>query len=250
MSSVAGPMLVPSPRWVRVKFGGEIVADSKQAILLRQDGRRRLPAYYFPKSDVRMALWVPGSGTKDSSERVYHTLQVADRLAEDSAWEIVKADSATAGLEGYVSFAWRQMDGWYEEEEEIFVHPRDPYHRVDVLESSRHVQVMLNGKLVAETHRPFLLFETGLPTRYYLAQRDVRMDLLEPTNLTTRCPYKGIASYWRVTAGNQDFENIVWGYPDPIPEQPKIRGLVCFFNEKVDLYVDGKLQPRPRSPWS
>jgi len=250
MSPTPYPALEPSPRWVRVKFGGEIIADSKQVMLLRQDGRRHLPAYYFPKSHVRMDLLAPGTGAKDSSQRVYYTLQVGNRVAEDSAWEIVEASSVVGGMEGYFSFAWRQMDGWYEEEEEIFVHPRDPYHRVDVLESSRHVQVMLNGELVAETRRPFVLFETGLPTRYYMASQDVRTDLLEPTSLTTRCPYKGIASYWRVKAGEQIFDNIVWGYADPIPEQPKIRGLLCFFNEKVDLYVDGVMQPRPRSPWS
>ena len=142
------------------------------------------------------------------------------------------------------------MDAWYEEDDEVYVHPRDPYKRIDVLHSSRHVRVVIAGETVAETRRPCLLFETGLPTRYYVPREDVRMDLLEPTELTTRCPYKGMASYWSVRVGDYVAENGVWSYSDPIPECAKIKDRLCFYNERVDLYVDGELQSRPQTMWS
>jgi uncharacterized protein (DUF427 family) len=119
-----------------------------------------------------------------------------------------------------------------------------------VLASTRYVRVEIAGETVADTQRPFLLFETGLPTRYYIPREDVRMDLLEPTDQTSRCPYKGIARYWSARVGDKTLKNAVWCYPDPIPENPKIKDLLCFFNERVDLYVDGELQERPLTPWS
>jgi uncharacterized protein (DUF427 family) len=137
------------------------------------------------------------------------------------------------------------IDAWYEEEQ-VFVHPRDPYHRVDILESFRRVKVSVNGEVVAETQRPKILFETGLPPRYYIPPEDV----LVGSEKTTRCPYKGMASYWSVEAGGELMENLIWYYPDPIPEAAKIEGLLAFFNEKVDLEVDGELQERPRTQWS
>jgi uncharacterized protein (DUF427 family) len=133
----------------------------------------------------------------------------------------------------------------------VYVHPRDPYKRVDVLHSSRHVRVIVAGELVAETRRPSLLFETGLPTRYYIPRADVRMDLLVPTETETRCPYKGLATYYAVHIGPTVVRDIAWYYRHPIPECSKIENLVCFFNERVDaLYVDGELQPKPRTLWS
>ncbi len=131
------------------------------------------------------------------------------------------------------------IDAWYEEDEQVFVHPRDPYHRVGILESSRHVKVRVNGEVVAVTERPRVLFETGLPPRYYIPPEDVREETLLDSEKTTRCPYKGAASYYSVEAGGERVDDLVWYYPDPIPEAPKIRGLLCFFNERVDLEVDG-----------
>jgi uncharacterized protein (DUF427 family) len=133
---------------------------------------------------------------------------------------------------------------------EVFVHPRDPYHRVDVLESSRHVKVTVNGEVVAETQRPKVLFETGLPPRYYVPPEDVREGALRPSEKTTLCPYKGEASYKSVEAGGELVEDLVWYYPEPIPGVEKIRDHLCFFNEKVDLEVDGEEQPKPRTQWS
>ena len=245
------PTVEPSARWVRVKFGGAVIADSRRTLLLRQvGGPGQMPTYYFPQEDVRMDTLVSSGGVSSDGAVAYKTIRIGDRVAENAAWIVQDAPSHVAALQGYVSFAWDKMDAWYEEEEEVFVHARDPHHRVDVLASSRHVQVVIAGETVAETRRPHLLFETFLPTRYYIPREDVRMDLLELTDLKTRCPFKGIASYWSVRIGDHVAKHVVWSYPDPIPECPKIKGLLCFFNERVDLYVDGERQPRPQTPWS
>jgi uncharacterized protein (DUF427 family) len=242
--------LEPSPRWVRVKFGGEFIADSKRPLLLIQYGRGKSPTYYFPREDVRMDLLEPAHRENEADDTVYWSVKAGGRVAEKAAWSYLNPPPELADLKGYIGFQWHKMDAWYEEEEEVFVHPRDPYKRVDVVRSSRHVQVVIAGETVADTQRPYLLFETGLPTRYYIPQEDVRRELLEPSRGTTRCPYKGGASYWSLRIGDQFFENIVWSYLDPIPECSKIKGLMSFYNEKVDLYVDGELQPRPATPWS
>jgi uncharacterized protein (DUF427 family) len=244
------PAVEPTARWVRVRFAGQVIADSRRALLLRQYGREQLPGYYFPQGDVRMEMLVPGADADPNDEVSWRSVQVGDQVATHAAWIVLRPPSVLAALSGYVSFAWGKMEGWYEEEEEVFVHARDPRTRVDVLPSSRHVRVVIDGEVVAETRRPHLLFETTLPTRYYIPPEDVRMELLEPTGLKTRCPYKGIASYWNLRVGQRVAHNIVWSYPDPIAECPKIRGLLSFFNEHVDLYVDGELQTRPKTPWS
>ena len=156
-----------------------------------------------------------------------------------------------AAIKDFVAFYWDRVDHWYEEDEEIFVHPRDPYKRVDVVQSSRPVEVVLGGAVVAETRRARFLFETRLPTRYYIPPEDVRMELLVPSDKKTRCPYKGKARYWSAKMGDRLFEDIVWSYPEPIAECPKIKGYLCFYNEQVDeIRVDGKAVPRPVTPWS
>jgi uncharacterized protein (DUF427 family) len=245
-----GPSVEASQRWVRVKFGGEIIADSKRVMLLRQYGPGLLPTYCFPQADVRMDMRAPGSPELPVGGVAYWTLQVGERIADRAAWIYVDPPPDLVPLRDYVSFEWDKMDAWYEEEEEVFVHARDPYKRVDVMPSSRHVRVVIAGETVAETRRPSLLFETSLPTRYYIPRDDVRMELLEPTTFTTQCPYKGVATYWSARIADHIAKNIVWSYAEPIPECPKIRGLLCFFNERVDLYVDGELQTRPKTPWS
>ena len=245
-----GPAVEPTPRWIRVKFGDEFVADSKRALLLRQYGPGRLPTYCFPQADVRMDLLEHTTPNQPDDGTVYWNVRVGDRVAENAAWMQLEPPPRLADLQGHVTFAWGQMDAWYEEEEQVFVHARDPYKRIDVIASSRHVKIVLGGKVVAETRRPTLLFETFMPTRYYIPPEDVRMGLLEPSSKTTRCPYKGIASYWSVKIGDHVAKDVVWGYLDPISECPKIKGLLCFFNERMDLYVDGDLQARPRTAWS
>lgn len=241
----------PSSRWVRVKLGGVTIANSRRVMLLRETGR--LPVYYFPRQDVRMDLLTPSGYTAHNphiGEAAYSTVKAGDKAAEDAAWSYTEVLPGAPDLRGYVAFEWNKMDAWFEEDDEVFVHPRDPYKRIDVMHSSRHIRVVVGGETVAETHRPRLLFETGLPTRYYIPKEDVRMDLLVPTDTHTRCPYKGLASYYAVKMSGQLFKDIVWYYPYPIPECPKIENLVCFYNEKVDLYVDGELEPKPQTPWS
>jgi uncharacterized protein (DUF427 family) len=240
----------PTPRWVRVRFAGQVIADSRRALLLTQYGPDRLPTYYFPQADVQMDALVESPVASPDGEVSWRSVQVGGKVEADAAWIVLRPPSLLTSLAGYVSFAWEKMDAWYEEEEEIFVHARDPGKRVDVLRSSRHVRVVIGDTTLAETGRPHLLFETMLPTRYYIPREDVRMGLLEPTDFKTRCPYKGIASYWNARVGEHLARNIVWSYPNPIPECPKIKGLLSFFNEHVDIYVDGRLQPRPTTPWS
>jgi uncharacterized protein (DUF427 family) len=251
------PAVESSARWVRVRFGGRIVAESRRTLLLRQYHRdphlptgHHLPTYYFPLRDVRREALVAEEAAGADGEVCWFSVRVGDRLARNAAWIVEAPPPSLAPLAGYVSFAWGRMDAWYEEEEQVFVHARDPHKRVDVMASSRHVRVVVAGQTVAESRRPHLLFETSLPTRYYLPPDDVRLDLLDPSGRRTHCPYKGVASYWTVRAGGRVAQDLVWSYQDPIPECPKIKGLMCFFNEHVDLHVDGELQPRPRTPWS
>ncbi len=243
---VEGPWVEPSPRRVRAYFNGVAVADSRAVMLAFEP--RRLPVYWFPVADVRMDLVIPAPHVGSSPSRAARfDVVVGGRRAEKSAWTYPEPGPGLEALADHIAFYWKEMDAWYEEDDEVFVHPRDPYHRVDVLRSSRSVRIEAAGQVVAESSRPSLLFETGLPTRYYLPKQDVRMDLLEPSRTTSQCPYKGIAVYWTMRDGPRD---IVWGYPFPIPECPRIENLVCFFNEKVDIYVDGELQPRPVTQWS
>lgn len=248
------PFVEPSLRRVRVKFGGAIIADSKRPLLLCRYGPGQLPGYlptyYFPQEDVRMDALTSSAPGEQDDRVAYQTIRIGDHVADRAAWIVRDPPAELAPLHNSVSFTWERMDAWYEEEEEVFVHARDPHKRVDVLASARHVQVMIAGETIADTRQPYLLFETHVPTRYYIPREDVRMDLLTPTTHTSRCPYKGIAQYWSVTLGDQTVENIVWSYPDPIPENRKIKDLLCFFNEEVDLSVDGELEPRPLTPWS
>ena len=241
----------PSPRRVRAFLHGVPIADSKRVKLVFEP--KRLPVYYFPLSDVRTDLLRPTDYTvaqgREAALRRWN-LELGDHKVENAAWGYAEPDPERASLKDHVAFFWAKLDAWYEEDDEVFVHPRDPYHRVDVLNSSRHVKVVVHGETVAETSRPRLLFETGLPTRYYVPKADVRMDLLEPSDTSTACPYKGRASYWSVRVWDKLFKDLVWGYPAPIPECPKIENLVSFYNEKLDIYVDGELQSRPVTPWS
>ena len=142
------------------------------------------------------------------------------------------------------------MDDWFEEDEQVFVHARDPFTRIDILQSSRHVEVFVGGVKVADSVRPRILFETGLPARFYLPKTDVRMDLLERSDLHTECPYKGTASYYSVHTGEETVENIVWWYPAPVKESAEIAGMVSFYNEKVDIKIDGELEAKPKTVFS
>ena len=238
-----------SPRRVRGYLHDKLIVDSEKVLLVFET--KRPPVYWFPTGDVRMdllALKEPGDVAVSATRR--WRSNTGGRVEENLAWSYVKPTGELAPLEGHIAFYWNAIDRWYEEDEEVFVHPRDPYTRVDTVHSSRHVRVEVDGEVVAETNRPVLLYETGLPTRYYIPKLDVRMDLLEATQTVTHCPYKGAASYWSLRVGDKTYRDFVWAYPQPIPEIPKIENLLCFYNEKVDLFVDGVLQERPISPFS
>jgi uncharacterized protein (DUF427 family) len=241
----------PNLRRVRVFFGGQAVADSSRTVYLFETGH--LPVYYFPREDVRIDLLEPTSHHTHcpwKGDASYYDVVVGEWRAQNAVWAYPMPIDSAAELKDYVAFYWDAADAWFEEDDEVFVHARDPYHRVDVLSSSRHVEVRVNGRLVADTRRPRLLFETGLPVRYYIPKLDVRMDLLEPAATRTRCPYKGEAVYWSVQAGDEVAADIAWSYPYPIPEIPKIENLLAFYNEKVDITVDGVPQDRPVTKWS
>ena len=239
----------PTPRWIRVQFHGETIADSKRALLLRET--RHLPVYYFPPEDVRMEFLTPTETHTTcpyKGQASYWTLKVRDRESPDAVWSYQDPLPGREDIKGYLAFYWNKVDHWYEEEEEVFKHPRDPYHRVDAIQSSRHIEVFADGKRVAESTRPVMVFETGLPTRYYIPKDDVSLDLLAPTATETICPYKGRASYWKVKGGERD---IAWAYENPIKENPAIKGLISFFNERVDsISVDGEPEEKPVTSWS
>ena len=238
----------PTEKRVRVTFGGQTVADSGRVMMLHESGHT--PVYYFPAGDVRADLL---SRTDHATrcpvkgQASYWTVDAGGRRAENAVWAYERPLESAPWLAGHVAFDWNAMDAWFEEDEEVFVHPRDPYHRIDVLASSRHVRVSLDGTLLAESSRPKLLFETGLPVRYYLPREDVRTGHLEPSGTITRCPYKGTAGYWSVRAGGRLAEDVVWTYDEPFHDAEAVRGLACFYNERVDLEVDGQPRERPRT---
>jgi uncharacterized protein (DUF427 family) len=151
-----------------------------------------------------------------------------------------------SSLDGYVMLDFAAFDAWYEEDERNVGHPRDPFHRIDIVHSSRHVRVALDGETLADSSDPYLLFEPPLPVRYYLPRDDVRTDLLRPSDTTTFCAYKGEASYWSL-AGQDD---VAWSYPQPLREAGEVTGRLAFFNERLDIVVDGTLLERPITPWS
>jgi uncharacterized protein (DUF427 family) len=237
------------PKRVRTYLGGELIADTKHPKLVWEVPY--YPAYYFPEAHVRLDVLIPNGHTRHSPSRgdaVNFTVKAGDQEVEDAAWHY--PDSPVMELRGLIRFDWDAMDGWFEEDEQVYVHPHDPYKRIDILHSSRHVEVEVNGIKIADTRSPTLLFETGLPTRYYIPKVDVRMDLLTPTETTTGCAYKGFANYWSVQSGGETLNDLAWWYRTPLPEAVKIAGLVAFYNEKVDLIVDGERLARPKTQFS
>jgi uncharacterized protein (DUF427 family) len=238
-----------SAKRVRAYLGGIAVVDSIRPALVWEVPY--FPTYYFPLADVRLDLLIAEGETHHSPSRgdgQLYTVAAGGREVPGAAMRY--HESSIDELRELVRIDWAAMDAWFEEDEEVFVHPRDPYTRVDILPSSRQVRVEIDGVTVADSHSPRLLFETGLPPRYYLPKTHVRMDLLRPTKTVTHCPYKGTARYWAVQAGDQSYADYAWSYPTPLPECQKVAGLVAFYNEKLDIYVDGLLQERPKSPFS
>ncbi len=243
------PRVEPSPRWVRVKAGDAWIADSRRALLLAWYGPGMLPTYCFPAADVRSDLLTPspiGSG----GFVVDHDVRAGGEVLERAAQLFRDPPYNLDAVDGHWSFTWDGRLRWFEEALEIHVHAKDTSKRVDAVPSERHVRVEVAGEVVADSRRPHALFETSLPTRWYLPPDDVRWELLAPSATLTRCPYKGTARYWSLRAGDTLHPDLAWSYPEPVPECPRIAGLVAFFNEKVDLVIDGEPVPRPVTPWS
>jgi uncharacterized protein (DUF427 family) len=245
----------PGAKRVRTYLAGQLVAGTTRPLLVWEVPY--YPAYYFPAADVRAEL-IPNGKTSPHRPALpaalrdhavsYDVRTGNGTVAAGAATSYL--DSPVDELRGLVRFDWSAMDEWLEEDEPVYTHPRDPYTRVDILASSRHVRVDVDGVTVADSPRPRILFETGLPPRYYLPLSDVRTDLLRPSGTLSHCPYKGAASYWSVDTGREVHPDIVWMYRAPLPESQKIAGLACFYNEKIDLHVDGELQERPHTKFS
>jgi uncharacterized protein (DUF427 family) len=234
---------------VRAYLGGEPVADTTRPVLVWEVPY--YPAYYFPLADVRTELLeADGGGVHSPSRGDARTFTVRAGGKEAPGAALRYEDSPVEELRDLIRLDWKSMDAWFEEDEEVFTHPRDPYTRVDILPSSRHVRVEVDGTTLAESTSPRLLFETSLPVRYYLPKTHVRMDLLVPTETETNCPYKGQAEYWSVRTGDGVREDLAWSYRTPLPESQKIAGLIAFYNEKVDIYVDGVREERPKTKFS
>jgi uncharacterized protein (DUF427 family) len=243
--------LEPTPKRVRVIVGGETIADSRRAMMLQESGLQ--PVYYFPPEDVRSDVLEPSdrhTRCPKKGEASYYTIRAGENVVENGAWYYPDPLPDAPAIKDLIAFYWGRMDHWFEEDEEVFVHPRDPYHRIDLLQSDRHVRILLDGEALAESHRALALFESNLPPRWYLPREDVLAEL-EPTDTVTRCPYKGTASYWSVKLdGGEIAKDLVWAYEEPLAEVARIKGLLCFFNEKVDIELDGELAECPETPWS
>ncbi len=243
--------LEPTPKRIRALVEGETIADSRRAMLLQESGLQ--PIYYFPATDVRTELLEPTdkhTHCPKKGDASYYTIRVGDRVVQNAAWYYPQPLDGAPPIKDLIAFYWDRIDQWFEEDEEVFGHARDPYHRIDVRQSSRQVKVSLDGVTLAESDRATALFESNLPVRWYLPREDVRAEL-EPSETTSICPYKGQAGYHSVRLPDGKLvEDLVWYYPQPLPEAARIAGLLCFYNEKVDLELDGAPQERPESPWS
>jgi uncharacterized protein (DUF427 family) len=241
----------PAPRRVRAVLGDETVADTTRAQYVWETSR--YPHYYLPLADVRSDLLEP-EGTVEQTARgpvELHGLRVGDTHRPAAAR--VLRTSAIPRLSGTVRLDWAALDAWYEEDEQVYVHARSPYVRVDALPSSRHVRVARDGVLLAETSTPVLLFETGLPTRFYIRRDDVDFSHLETSDTVTACPYKGTTGgYWSARIdGSRLHKDLAWCYELPTREVLPIAGMLAFYNERVDIDVDGVRLDRPRTHfWS
>ena len=242
----------PCPKRIRAKFAGVTLVDSLAAMLLHET--RHTPVYYFPRADVAMDLLTATGHTTNcpfKGDATYWTMAAGGETVDNAAWSYPRPYAEVPEIRQFMAFYWHAMDSWWEEDEQVFVHPRDPYVRVDILPSSRRVEVTLAGTCVAASERALFVFETGLPTRYYIPRDDVRMDLLSPTDTRTSCPYKGDAAYWSAQVAGKTFPDIAWTYPGPVRDAAPIQDYLCFFDEHVDaITIDAIVQPKPSTKWS
>jgi uncharacterized protein (DUF427 family) len=238
------------PRRMRAILAGETVVDSRHAKLLHEHGH--LPVLYVPREEVRTELLEPSDRSTRcpwKGDASYWSVRVGDRVAENAVWGYPEPLAGAPPLAGYLALYWGAMDEWLEEDEPARVHVRDPYTRVDILDSSRSVRVSLDGELLAETRRPRVVYETGLPPRWYVPAEDVRSDLLEDSDTRSGCAYKGTASYKSLRHRGEEGKDIAWYYPEPSRDAERLRDLLCFWNERVDIEVDGEAAERPITHW-
>jgi len=246
---VAVNHIEPVPRRVRAFLGATQVLDSTRALYVWE--WPNYPQYYIPLQDVNPAVLRDEQHAEHLSRgsAMRHGLQVGDVSRPGVAH--VYGEDALAGLAGTVRFEWAALDSWFEEDEQVFVHPRNPYARVDALRSTRTVRVELEGVLLAESSCPVMVFETGLPTRYYVDRTAVRFEHLLASDTVTACPYKGTTSaYWSVRVRGELHPDLAWAYDFPTRQLLPIAGLVAFYNEKLDVILDGELLERPKTHFS
>ncbi|CAN5432178.1 DUF427 domain-containing protein [soil metagenome] len=237
-------LVQPAPRRVRGYFAGQVMFDTTQALYVWE--WPNYPQYYIPIDDVNEDLLVDEMYERHQSLGTYlrYGFKVGDREVAKAAK--MYTDDSLEGLAGMVRFEWDALDAWFEEDEQIFVHPRNPYTRVDALRSTRTVRIELGGVALAESSSPVMVYETGLPTRYYLNRTDVNFAHLVHTDTVSECPYKGTTGdYWSVVIDGTTHLDLAWSYVFPTRQLLPITGLVAFYNEKVDTFVDGELVPRP-----
>jgi uncharacterized protein (DUF427 family) len=230
-SDVPAVLIEPTHRRIRLKAGETTIADTTGGIVVYENGGH--PVYYLPKKDFGAGMLFPaGNGTASPllGERQVYDLA---GVGASKAWSFGGGPIGHSELVDFVTVEWSAVR-WFEEDEEIFRHPRNVYKRIDTIASSRLVEVFVNGQLVARSNRAVFLFETGLIPRYYFPAEDIIAGRLIDSDLTTYCPYKGTASYFHFELDGLRHDNIVWCYPEPLDESAKVGGLISFYNEKVD----------------
>ncbi|WP_406002717.1 DUF427 domain-containing protein [Streptomyces sp. NBC_00829] len=241
--------VAPVPRRIRAVLAGETVLDTTRARYVWEWSH--YPQYYIPLDDIRPGLLTSEDRTQHSSRGTVevHGVGLGD-IRRPHAAKVLR-DSPVDGLSGTVRFDWAALDAWFEEDEQVFVHPRHPYARVDALRSNRQVRVELEGVVLAESASPVMVFETGLPTRYYLDRNLIDFRHLIATDTVTACPYKGTTSgYWSARVGEQLYPDLAWTYDFPTRQLMPVAGLVAFYNERVDMFLEGQLLERPVTHFS
>lgn len=239
----------PVPRRIRAVHGSEVVLDTTDALYVWE--WPAYPQYYIPRRDVRVELLASDGRTEAGPLGTQRLYSFAHDGREETIVGRLMVDSPRSRLVDMFRFDWDAFDAWFEEDEEVFVHPRSPYTRVDALRSTRRVRIELDGVTLADSSSPVLVFETGLPTRYYLNRTEIRFTHLEPSPTVTSCPYKGTTTdYWSAVVGGRTYPDLAWSYSFPTRQLLPIAGLVAFYNEKVDLFLDGVPEERPVTPFS
>ncbi|KAH9481143.1 hypothetical protein JR316_0005663 [Psilocybe cubensis] len=234
------PHVEDSRKRIRVYFGGVCVIDTTKAKLVWLNNHH--PVYAFTREDL--PSWYLSIASETPKE-IQFIVKLGPQPERFPAITFHLA-GPLIGL-GFIKF--EAVDAWFEEEEQIYVHPRDPYKRIDVLQSSRHVRIEINGVEIANTRCPLLLFETGEPMRIYIPRTHTRMDLWHPSSRTIASPYKGTAELYNVVlSSGETFEDIMWSYPSTTLECVTVKGMVAFFDERVDVWLDEEKQERPNDP--